>query len=121
MKTLISILIGLLVVGCGKTREITSEEKKLVGTYEFIADDGVSSKYVLLKNGTVEWYLNGEKRKGDINWKIGRDGTLQFLLEGGAIAIYVINKDSSLTSIRLIKPNGKPSPHKFNNTYKKIK
>ena len=74
MKTLIPILMGLLVVGCGKAKtetktETQSPEEKLVGSYEKPSPIGMERKLVLLENGKVETYKNGEKRL-DGTWKI---------------------------------------------------
>ena len=91
-----------------KIESITPEEKKLIGTYEGIDGNGVSTKYVLLQNGVVEWYVNGKIIEEGIAWEKNQDGALHILPEGGATAIYRINKDGSLTGIGLIKPNGKP-------------
>ena len=63
MKVLIPILIGLLVVGCGK-----SPEEKLVGSYE-AKGFGDTVKFVLLENGKFESYQNGRKL-AEGSWKI---------------------------------------------------
>ena len=82
----IVLIIGLLVVGCGEVengaykhrpkqtttakpvKELTAEEKKVIGTYELeLKKFGETHRYVLLDNSTVEYYLNGRKKKQNIN------------------------------------------------------
>ena len=73
----ITLIIGLLVVGCGKQeqtdtnestptttekpdKELTAEEKKVVGTYE-MGGEGFTIRAVFLDNGIIESYKNGKK------------------------------------------------------------
>ena len=86
MKVLITVVIGLLVVGCGG-RSLTEEEKKVVGSYEAKVE-GVTVKLVFLENGKVEHYRNEEGRE----WKIDEK------------KVHVVSKNS--TSIYKIEPNG---------------
>jgi len=121
----ITLIIGLLVVGCGKT-EITEEDKdadestpttntnevdgttvkpvkeltleeKVVGTYEYIIEDGTTLKVVLLENGKAEGYTNG-KKEGEGTRKIV-EGKIHVIDENGDGAVYRINKDGSITLI----------------------
>jgi hypothetical protein len=99
MKVLIQIVIGLLVVGCGEVengaykhrpkqtdtneptpttkpvRELTAEEKKVVGTYEGKSSatrrspSGHTIKRVFLDNGIVYVYTNG-KKEYEGKWEI---------------------------------------------------
>ena len=82
----ITLMIGLLVVGCGK-----SPEEKLVGSYE----DG-QYKFVLLENGTVEIYENG-KKVDDGPWKI--DGKELHFGDGNSIDVFKIEANGDLTHI----------------------
>ena len=55
MKTLISILFVMMIIGCATTPTMES----VAGTYEM--EDGEETiKYVLLENGKGRSYLNGE-------------------------------------------------------------
>ena len=130
MKVLIPILIGLLVVGCGKNREVTPEN--VIGTYEITNLPGdhdhenpqANRKYtwrlVLLEDGIVEDYKNGEKEENEGKWKIidgeinvffgevvgAMDGKLVVVSNGYTI-VFRINKDVSITAIANITKDGK--------------
>ena len=68
MKVLISILMGLLLLGCGKGNQTANESPKetpikeitkedVVGTYEF--NNGENTyRYIFLENGVVKFYTN---------------------------------------------------------------
>ena len=119
MKALIPIVIGLLVVGCGKKepvntddgkstkakpiKELTAEEKKLIGEYERKSTDGVTYKFVFLENGIVEEYEDdkkGQERRGKpLTWGINKNGELYIIWEYPSVWIYSINKDTSITYI----------------------
>ena len=143
MKTLIPILIGLLVVGCGKTeplgsgneynaglaidqntttakpvKELTLEEK-IVGTYEKKFDEG-TMKLVILENGTVEKYKNGEKTD-DFEWKIV--GKEVHLGDGmPPVSVGKIEPNGDLTTIAEIDGGGRKDSSKEDQmTFKKIK
>jgi hypothetical protein len=73
MKTLITIFIMLIAVGCSKPAKI---EDSVVGTYEakiVMKQSGVPTlftlKYVLLENRNIEVYEDGE-RKEDAKWEM---------------------------------------------------
>jgi len=79
MKVLVSILIGMLVVGCGKTENTTvtepkplsPEEQKIVGSYE--AKKGEDSfKLVLLENRKIEANVTLQEvlKDSEGTWKI---------------------------------------------------
>ena len=89
----ITLIIGLLVVGCGKTAE-----EKVVGTYEWKKGED-TFKLVLLENGIGEDYENGKKREEEAKWKISKDGELHIVDENGDSHIIRINKDGSITVI----------------------
>jgi hypothetical protein len=157
----ITLIIGLLVVGCGNsdkvklleeenkrlkaeanvklleeklekaeeatptakpTKELTAEEKKVVGTYE-VKKDGNTLRIVLLENGVFENYVNGKKLEYIYKWSISEDGELQKEDKDEWITIYSINKDESITWIAEIDGNGERTdmPKKFQDTYKKTK
>ena len=121
MKTLIPILIGLLVVGCGEKepvntddgkstkakpiKELTAEEKKLIGEYERKSIDGVTYKFVFLENGVVEEYEDGKKGEEHnllgkpLMWGISKNGELYIDTQSSSVWIYSINKDTSITYI----------------------
>ena len=95
MRILALMILGLLVVGCGKTKtetktETQSPEEKLVGSYGNIND-----KLVLLENGKTEYWLNGEKKN---------DGTWKF--EGKEVHISSQLHPNIDTMIIKIEPNG---------------
>ena len=95
----ITLIIGLLVVGCGKTAE-----EKMVGTYE-ARGGGDTYKQVLLENGVLESYINDKQREGDFKWSISEDGELHIVDKEG-IVLFRINKDGSLTNIAIIDKDG---------------
>ena len=131
MKLLIPILIGLLVVGCGKNeqpkekadnetapknddknstaakpvKELTLREK-VVGTYELeLKKFGETHRYVLLDNSTVEYYLDGKKEE-EHKWSIV-DKEVHIERENSAVSVFSINKDESITGIATIDEDGK--------------
>ena len=124
MKVLISIVIGLLVVGCGKAKqptnttqdnntkakpvkELTAEEKKVVGTYELeLKKFGETHRYVLLDNRTVEYYLDGKKEEAEHKWSIV-DKEVHIERENSAVSVFSINKDESITGIATIDEDEK--------------
>ena len=119
MKSLVTIVIGLLVVGCATP--LTPEEQKFVGTYKrekfFLF---LPSKLDLKDNGRVDGYGYHlrifrilPKRKIKVKWKI-EDGKMHHIKfdEFGIkynVQIFRINSDGSLTA----EPQ--------NRTYKRIK
>ena len=123
MKILIAIVIGLLVVGCGKTdAEQLEEENKRLKTQlennkqkaEFEADnkkleeeilrlivvgtyevkkDEDTHREVFLASGIVEGYTNGDKHEEEGKWTISKDGEIHIIDEGGGTEFLRINKD----------------------------
>ena len=143
---LISIVIGLLVVGCGKDDQIAKESPKekpskgddnngttakpvkeltlrerVVGEYESKMD-GDTGRLVLRENGIKELYLNGEKGL-ESTWSISKEGELHLIfVEGGFTGVARINKDSSITTIAEITKDGRRNHSKEEQlTFKKIK
>jgi len=117
----ITLIIGLLVVGCGTpVKELTLEEK-VVGTYE-AKKDGDTWKFVFLENGIMEDYKNGKKYGLDSPWKLVNR---KIHVEDGAggITVMSINKDGSVTDIAYIYSWGErvDRPKEDQNPYKKIK
>ena len=134
----ITLIIGLLVVGCGKqekavtneptptttekpVKELTAEEK-VIGTYERKDKDGDTYRAVLLENGIVEKYRNGKKHDEGDKWKIS-NGEMHVTEQDGSIIVIRINKDGSLTWIASIDKDGKREDFPKENQYtlKKIK
>ena len=133
----ITLIIGLLVVGCGKqeqadtnestptttekpVKELTLEEK-VVGTYE-IKEGEYTYRVVLLETGIVEKYRNGKEHDEEDKWKIV-DGEIHIIEGSGHIDVIRINKDGSITNIATIDKDGKrkEAPKDIQLTLKKIK
>ena len=139
MKVLILIFIGLLVGGCGESKEeqstetdensntpekpvkeLTAEEQKalrdsVVGEYEF-----KHLKLVYLENGVSEYYIDG-KKLDESKWSIV-DGEIHIDPNSRLIAIWRINADKSITSIATILDGKRTEWLKEEQiTYKKIK
>ena len=145
MKTLIVLIAVMLAVGCPANRkpphhgkevqteenskatkpvkELTPEEKKVVGTYELeLKKFGETHRYVLLDNSTVEYYLDGKKEEAEHKWSIV-DKEVHIERENRAVSVFSINKDESITGIATIDEDGKRKEilkeHQY--TRKKIK
>ena len=137
----IVLIIGLLVVGCGEVengaykhrpkqattakpvKELTAEEKKVIGTYELeLKKFGETQRYVLLDNSTVEYYLNGKKEESEHKWSIV-DKEVHIERENSAVSVFSINKDESITGIATIDKDGKREdlPKKYQLPFIKIK
>ena len=137
----------MLVGGCGKdkeaqtktkvtednnatkpVKELTAEEKKLIGAYERKSKDGVTSKYVLLKNGAFEGYRGDEKAMQlwlDSKWKIV-DGEIHVKIVSIRELVWRVNEDGSITYIAEIWKDGQNKkrtvvPKEEQVTWKKIK
>ena len=140
----ITLIIGLLVVGCGKqeqtdanestpttnTNEVSGTTEKpakeltkedVVGTYER-KEDEFTFRGVFLETGIVEVYKNGKKEE-EAKWEISKEGELRFIDEHEDIGVFRINKDGSITYIAEIPKDGKREdiPKEDQLTYKKIK
>ena len=123
----ITLIIGLLVVGCGKqeqtdanestpttnTNEVSGTTEKpvkeltkedVVGTYE-AKKDGRTEGVIFLENGVIESYENGKKRELEAKWTI-INGEIHGEVEGGRILVFSINKDKSVTNIAVIDKDG---------------
>jgi hypothetical protein len=86
------------------TKELSAEEKKVVGAYEG-EPDGFTFKIVFLENGLSETYLDGRKVDDGTKWSIV-NGEIHLADVGNAIEIFRINKDRSITNVAMIRPNG---------------
>ncbi len=118
----ITLIIGLLVVGCGTpVKELTLREKA-IGTYEG-KDDGDTIRSVFLENGIVEVYVNGKKKdeERDYKWTIV-NGEIQIEVNDVYTSISRINPDKSITFIAYISNGYRADAKKrFQATLKKIK
>ena len=122
----ITLIIGLLVMGCATipVKELTAEEKKVVGEYEEEYDlgDGLQRfKYVFLGNGTAEWFLDGKKEQ-EYKWAIV-NGEIHVTYNKEAVTVvHRINTDISITWIaRIWDGKRKALPKEDQFTYKRIK
>ena len=133
----ITLIIGLLVVGCGKqeqtdTNESTptttakpakelSLEEKAAGTYEF-KEDGDTYRMVSLENSVLEGYKNGKKLEEECKWK-AVDGEMHVTSPKGKIIVYRINKGGSITAVAVLSREGEreEAPKEEQITAKKIK
>ena len=122
MKVLILIVIGLLVVGCGK-KKLTLEEK-VIGTYEFKQGDAVTFNF--LENGVAETYRDGVKKvEKTYKWGIvDKEIHVQSKDDNGVFGdgvVFSINPDSSITLVALTKRENIPKEGQAEVTSKKIK
>ena len=95
MKKLITIIIMLVAVGCGK-----SPEEKLVGSYEWDI-----LEFILLENGKFESWTDGEK-DGEATWVIvGKE--VHFVEEGkSAFAFSDMNFSAAKIEVCKIESSG---------------
>ena len=123
----ITLIIGLLVVGCGKqeqtdankstpttnTNEVSGTTEKpvkeltkedVVGTQE-AKKDGRTEGVIFLENGVIESYENGKKRELEAKWTI-INGEIHGEVKNGRILVFSINKDKSVTNIAVIDKDG---------------
>jgi len=121
MKTFIYIFgIVFCLAGCGKTelpenitedhggdenpvRELTSEEKKIVGTYDPI---GGSSRLIFQENGMVV-YTVWDKKKEEVKWEIQNGELVVFWEEsfGVGTTIYRTEANGDITVIAYLDRN----------------
>ena len=102
-------------------KELTPEEKTVVGTYEFKIDED-TFKTVFLENGVYQGYANGKKKGKECKWK-AVDGELHIYHEEEGIEVFRINNDGNLTGVAGIGIDGKRTelPKEEQLTLKKIK
>jgi hypothetical protein len=126
------LIIGLLVVGCGKqeqtdtdestptttakpVKELTAEEK-VIGTYEN-RYGGTTYRISLYENGSGS--IDGERLLdgGDCKWEIS-NGEIIISRKLWQTTVWRINKDDSLTNIANIDRDGERE--ELSETFKKI-
>ena len=137
MRILAGLILGLLVVGCGK-KEAKSETETETQTLEGKAggkyhdpDDPDAGTFVLCKEGhppgapkaVEEWGRYGEKHKKEGEWSV-KNGEIHinWPYEDG-IGICLLNSDGNLQLIA-IEENGKRTDFSIEDqppTFKKIK
>ena len=142
----ITLIIGLLVVGCGKQEQIDTNEstpstntnevvgttekpdkeltleEKVVGEYEFKDDKDTRFRMRVLENGVLESNIKDKQREGDFKWSISEDGELHVEAGDGIILVFRINKDGSITAVAGIDKDGRDDkPKEKQRTFKKIK
>ena len=102
MKVLIPILIGLMVVGCGKkVKKTTPSKENVVGTY--VLDQGIATwTHYFLENG-VYWYsLDDNSKEG--RWKIiGNEVHTEDDDLDGYDKVFNINSDGNIVWIAQIR------------------
>ena len=112
MKTLVLLSTILLLGACATNtnkensttakhvKELTPEEKKIVGTYE-LKNGGDTFRNVFLDNGVLEAFENGKKCEEEYKWIIvGKEVHVEW--GNGRVLVYRINPDGSLTDIATI-------------------
>ena len=92
-------------------KELTAEEKKVIGTYEMKGGFSKSTEFtiraVLLDNGICEWYTNGNKLLYGARWEIVKEGIHVKEDLTGYIKVFRINEDGSITIVARIDKDGK--------------
>jgi len=103
----------------GDHRELTLEEKKLVGTYEY-KSGAYTYRHVFLDNGIMEYYQNG-KKIGESKWSIVNN-EIHIKYRDGLVFVYRLNPDNSITLIADIRDGKRADIAKqLQNTFIKIK
>ncbi len=145
MKTLITIFIMLVSVGCGEVgyqisslgSPIEKPEEKIVGSYEAIHEGHFIHKLVFLENGKTESFLNTQGNEHPCklgSWKIKGHRPYEmkrvFWIQEKETVVFQTHPNGDLTKIGLIKTTNergeriseyKPLPSEDQDTYKKIK
>ena len=118
MKNLITIIIMLVTVGCGKS-EAERLEESVAGSYELKFGKD-TFKLVILQNGQGDGYING-KKTAEATWKIaGKElhNMNSFLKK---TAVYKIEPNADLTVIATIEDGKRTDlPKEDQFTYKNI-
>ena len=146
MKALIPIVIGLLVVGCGKKeqpnvgkpapttnankgngteakppKELTLEEK-VVGTYGLT--EGVPS-LIFQENGMVSYYSLLGTKKEEVKWEIQSGEIVAFWKSshggGNGTSFYRIEANGDISIIANLDTNGKRIEFVVHTTFEKLK
>ena len=145
MKTLITILILFVAVGCGEVgyqisslgSPIEKLEEKIVGSYEDIHEGHFIHKLVFLENGKTESYMNVQGNEHPCkfgSWKIKGHRPYEmkrvFWIQEKETVVLQIYPNGDLTEIAIIKTLNELEEHieKFKSipkedqrTYKKLK
>ena len=103
------------------TKNLTLEEKDIVGTYEGKIDGG-TYRWVFLVSRITKYYQNGNNLKQyDCKWSIV-DNEIHMIPNNGDLTFFGINPDNSITKIAYIR-DGKRTDFikELQWTYKKIK
>ena len=108
-------------MGKRAARNLTLEEKELVGTYERYTGS-YTSRWVFLDNGIREVYRNGKKGEAEFKWSLVNN-ELHIKSTNNVVYIYRLNPDNSITYIGYILPNGERKDYlkPVQNPFKKIK
>tara|TARA_Y100000588_G_scaffold98497_1_gene107011 strand:- start:582 stop:962 length:381 start_codon:yes stop_codon:yes gene_type:complete len=126
MNKLLLLSIALLVGGCGKPpKDLTAEEKQVVGEYEFKNKGGDTYTKIFLENGVYEYYKNGHKFP-EAKWTVSNGQIHINYPPSDNISsykiIYRINPDRSITEIAdIVDGNRTEKEESYQSTYKKIK
>ena len=119
MRILTLMILGLMVLGCGKS--LTEEE--LAGTYERTYG-GDTTKFVLKEDGFIEtWNVDGKLEGEESKWNVV-NGELHHIDNDGFTAVFRINEDRSITRIAVLSREGERKEQYLEAlqiTYKKIK
>ena len=106
-----------------KNQEAEFNKKRLsvVGEYELKHEQGDTHKLVFLEKGIVEHYKNGKKAGEETKWSISNKEI--HVNHKGAIIVWRINKDKSITYIADLDKDGKREdrPKEHQPTYQKNK
>ena len=118
MKNIILLVAVMVVSACASMPTV----KSVAGTYEIKRGEN-TFRMVLLENGVVEGYINGENEVLEGKWKLTKEGEIHASDSHGNILVCRINKDGSITRIASIDKDGerKEVPKDKQNTLKKIK
>ena len=109
MRILALMILGLMVVGCGKKPVEELSKEIVVGEYELKYKDGerglILYRLVFLNDGSYEVYKNGKKEEGEKHWKIIGNEAHVFAEPNphGTLPFFKVRKntDGSLTKIPL--------------------
>jgi hypothetical protein len=122
--------IAALMLGCkpnatgigevaGDHRELTAEEKKVVGTYE--GKEGANTyRYVFLDNGKMECPHCGKKEEEELKWSIVLN-KIHIVWANNNVIVWKLNPDNSITLIAdIIDGKREDYSKEVQFTYKKI-
>ena len=117
MKNLILLITVMVLSACASMPTV----KSVAGTYERI-EGGDTHRAVLLENGIVEGYVDGEKRGEEVKWELTKKGKIHVTTPFEEVGVCRINKDGSITWIAdEFEGERKEVPKEHQKTWKKIK